>query len=258
MSMRIFLVGICGKMGRAVIERAPAHGATVAGGLDCVSGVPYPTFARAEDATVPFDAIIDFSRPETLQEVCTLARLHACPCVLATTGYGAQQEAQIEALARTVPVLKSANFSLGVQVLSFLTTQAARLLSHFDIEIVERHHNQKADAPSGTARLLCAAAETGLPYTPSYTQGRSGPRTKGEIGVHAVRGGSETGTHEVCFYGNGEHLILTHTATNRTVFADGALLAARFLLTQKPGLYGMNDLLTQAELRPSSGTTPLK
>ena len=243
--MRIFLVGICGKMGRAVIERAPAHGATVTGGLDRESGAPYPTFARAGAVNVPFDAVIDFSRPETLQEVCALARKYACPCVLATTGYSEQDEKEIEALARDVPVLKSANFSLGVHVLSYLTEQAARMLKGFDIEIVERHHNQKADAPSGTAKLLCRAAEKGLPYTPEITHGRKGtaPRGKSEIGVHAVRGGSEAGTHEVCFYGSGEHLVLTHTAASRTVFADGALLAARFLLRQKPGLYGMEDLV---------------
>ena len=232
-------------MGRAVIERAPAHGATVAGGLDRESGVPYPTFARAEDVNVPFDAVIDFSRPETLKEVRALARRYSCPCVLATTGYGTQDEKEIEALARTVPVLKSANFSLGVHVLSYLTEAAARMLNGFDIEIVERHHNQKADAPSGTARLLCAAAEKGLPYAPEITHGRTGtaPRGKNEIGVHAVRGGTVVGEHEVCFFGEDETVTLSHSARSKRVFAAGAIRAAIFLAGKPAGKYNMQDII---------------
>ena len=243
--MNVFIVGINGKMGGALIARAPYHGMTVTGGLDKDSSAPLPVFTRACEVNVPFDAIIDFSRPDSLQEVCALARKYTRPCVLATTGYSAADEETIARLAQIVPVFKSANFSLGVHVLSHLTQKAAKVLEGFDIEIIERHHNQKADAPSGTATLLCRAAERGLSYTPAYVHGRHGnaPRKKGEIGVHAVRGGTEVGTHEVCFYGESEHVILTHTATSRTVFADGALCAARFLCSKEAGLYGMDDLI---------------
>ncbi|MDE7395697.1 MAG: 4-hydroxy-tetrahydrodipicolinate reductase [Clostridiales bacterium] len=243
--MNIFIVGICGKMGRALTEQALAHGVTVTGGLDRDSSALYPVFTRADDVNVPFDVIIDFSRPQTLPKVCALAEARRCPCVLATTGYSEKEEEQIAALSKSVPVFKSANMSIGVQALAYLTEKAARILNGFDIEIVERHHNQKEDAPSGTAKMLCSAAEKGLPYAPKYAFGREGiaPREKNEIGVHAVRGGTEAGTHEVCFYGHDESLILTHRATNRTVFADGALRAARFLLAQDAGLYGMHDLL---------------
>lgn len=243
--MNIFIVGIGGKMGKAVSERATALGISVAGGLDVISSPVYPTFAHADDVNVPFDVIIDFSRPETLSDVRKLCEKTKRPCVLATTGYGKEDEETIRALSRSVPVFKSANMSLGVNVLSYLTEKAARMLDGFDVEIIERHHNQKADAPSGTAKMLCAAVERGASYTPQYTHGREGiqPRKKGEIGVHAVRGGTEVGTHEVGFYGTDERVTLTHVATNRAIFADGALKAAAFLLSQKNGLYDMNDLL---------------
>lgn len=246
--MNIFIVGICGKMGRALTDCAAMHGVTVAGGLDRVSCFSYPVFAHETQVNVPFDVIIDFSRPETLPEVCALAERRRCPCVLATTGYGEKEERAVAELSSHVPVFRSANMSVGVQALAYLTEKAARILGGFDIEIIERHHNGKQDAPSGTAKLLCRAAEKGLPYAPSYTFGREGdaPRKKGEIGVHAVRGGTETGTHEVAFYGDNESVTLTHTATSRIVFADGALRAARFLLSQDAGLYGMNDLLSAA------------
>lgn len=244
--MNIFIVGISGKMGKALCERANTYGCTVAGGLDRIPASNHLTFNTADEVNVPIDAIIDFSRPETLPEVIKLANRYLCPCVMATTGYTDAQEARIAELSKTVAVFRSANMSVGVNVISLLVQKAAQILDGYDIEVVERHHNQKADAPSGTAKMLCKSLEKGLGCSPAYRYGRdenSGKRVTGEIGVHAVRGGTVVGEHEVSFYGNDETVTISHTALSRTVFADGALRAALFLKGKKSGLYDMSDML---------------
>lgn len=243
--MNVFIVGISGKMGRALIETAPKYGMTVTGGLDKAKAKDYPTFTAASDVSVPVDVVIDFSHPETLDSVIELCEKFKCPCVLATTGYDKSQEDDIATLARKVPVFKSANMSLGINVLSLLAERAAALLEGFDIEVIERHHNQKADAPSGTAKLLCKSIEKGLGSHPEYVYGREGncKRTTGEIGVHAVRGGTIVGEHEISYCGAHEVVTLTHSAESRGVFADGALKAANWLMGKAPGLYDMSDML---------------
>ena len=243
--MQIFIVGINGKMGRVLCECAPAHGMTVSGGMDKVSQGAYPVFAAAKDVNVPVDAVIDFSRPETLPEIVALCTERNVPCVLASTGYTEKQQKEIAALARKVAVFRSENMSLGVNALSLLAEKAAAILKDFDIEIVERHHNQKADAPSGTAKVLCRALERGLPYTPSYCYGREGAckRVPHEIGVHAVRGGTIVGEHEIAFCGGDEIVTLSHSAGSRKIFADGALRAAAWLQNKQPGLYDMRDMI---------------
>ncbi len=243
--MNIFIVGINGKMGRVLCERAPELGVTVSGGLDKVSSPLYPTFTRAADVNVPVDAVIDFSRPETLGEIISLCKKYNCPCVLSTTGYRASDEQQIRKLAEKVAVFKSENMSLGVNALSILAGKAAEILKDFDVEIIERHHNQKADAPSGTAKLLCRSVEKGLAYSPDYVYGREGncKRKPHEIGVHAIRGGSIVGEHEIAFCGSDEVVTLSHSAGSRKIFADGALKAAKWLTGKKAGLYDMHDML---------------
>lgn len=243
--MNLFIVGISGKMGRVVCERAKDLGETVSGGLDRLQSDAYPTFAAAKDANVPVDAIIDFSRPDTLDEIIALCEKFRCPVVLASTGYTASDDKKIAALASRVPVFRSENMSLGVNALSLLAEKAAAILKNFDIEIVERHHNQKADAPSGTAKLLCRALERGLDYSPTYVYGREGQakRKEKEIGVHAVRGGSIVGEHEIAFCGADEVVTLSHAALSRKIFADGAIKAAQWLKTQPAGLYDMRDMI---------------
>ena len=243
--MNLFIVGISGKMGRVVCERAKDLGETVSGGLDKMQANAYPTFASAAEVNVPVDAIIDFSRPDTLDEIIALCKKFSCPVVLASTGYTPDDEAKIRKLARSVPVFRSENMSLGVNALSLLAEKAAAILKDFDIEIVERHHNQKADAPSGTAKLLCRALERGLDYSPSYVYGREGQakRKEREIGVHAVRGGSIVGEHEITFCGADEVVTLSHSALSRKIFADGAIKAAQWLKTQPAGLYDMRDMI---------------
>ena len=243
--MNIFIVGIGGKMGRALCERAGEYGDTVSGGLDRISSACFPTFSTASEVNVPVDAVIDFSRPDTLPEIISLCKLTGAPCVIATTGYTRDQEEAIKKLSESVAVFKSENMSLGINALSILAEKAASLLKDFDVEIIERHHNQKADAPSGTAKLLCRSLERGLDYAPSYNYGREGnsKRKPHEIGVHAIRGGTIVGEHEIAFCGGDEVVTLSHSAGSRRIFADGALKAAKWIKDKKPGLYDMHDML---------------
>ena len=165
---------------------------------------------------------------------------------MCATGYTERELELIEEAAKQIPVLRSANMSLGVNVLCELVRMAAKTLEGFDIEIVEKHHRMKADSPSGTAVMLYEAAqkEKGSETEPVYGRyGRTQKRTDAEIGIHAVRGGTVTGEHEVGFYGNGEQILLTHRAENRALFAQGALKAARFLADKPAGLYSMRDVV---------------
>ena len=244
--MRALIVGISGKMGKELTLRAPRFNVTVTGGIDTVTSPCCPTFSRAEDVNVAYDVVIDFSRPSTLDSVIYLCKKNLVPCVIATTGYSAQEEQKIRELSKLVPVFKSENMSLGVNVLAILAEKAAAMLENFDIEIIEKHHNQKVDAPSGTAKMLCNSIAGALNYDPEYHFGRDGnsKRTPNEIGVHSVRGGTIVGEHEVMFCGSHETVTLSHSAESRTIFADGALKAALWLKNKPAGLYNMRHLLS--------------
>ena len=171
------------------------------------------------------------------------------PAVLCTTGYNEAELQMIEEASREIPVFRSANMSLGVNVLRHLVQEAARALGEdFDVEIVERHHRMKADSPSGTALMLYDSVKdaTETLRQPVFGRyGRTAQRQPGEVGIHAVRGGTITGEHEVCFYGDGEELILTHRAEKRSLFARGALRAAAFLMDKSAGKYDMQDLIEE-------------
>lgn len=246
--IKAFVVGISGKMGLELVERAKLFGVRIMGGLDVVKASPYPTFSRVEDVDVSYDVVIDFSRPSTLDSVIYLCKKENAPCVIATTGYTAEEEQKILELSKDVPVFKSANMSVGVNVLAILAEKAAMFLKgyNFDIELIEKHHNKKVDAPSGTAKMLCRAIEGALDRDPKYRYGRSGndSRMYDEIGIHSVRGGTIVGEHEIMFCGNHETITLSHSAESRSIFADGALQAALWITTDlRPGLYDMHDLL---------------
>ena len=247
--MRIIIGGALGRMGRELTLAAEAAGVTVACGVDvayCGQNMPYPMVSGYEQVVESADVIVDFSRPDALAELLKLAKERKTPVVLCATGYTEQELQMISEAAEQIPVLRSANMSLGVNVLSELVRMAARTLEGFDIEIVEKHHRMKADSPSGTAIMLYEAAqkEKGPETEPVYGRyGRTEKRTDREIGIHAVRGGTVTGVHEVGFYGNGEQVILTHQAENRALFAQGALKAARFLEDKPAGMYSMRDVV---------------
>lgn len=247
--MRILLGGALGRMGREVTLAAKAAGVEIAGGVDVAyTGQPsdYPIVADYARAAVQADVIVDFSRPDALPELLALALDRRMPVVLCATGYTDVELGGIREAAEQIAVLRSANMSLGVNVLGELVSMAARALEGFDIEIVERHHRMKADSPSGTALMLYEAAQKARgPETEAVygRYGRTQKRTAGEIGIHAVRGGTVTGEHEVGFYGNGEQILLTHRAENRSLFAQGALRAAAFVADKPAGLYSMRDVV---------------
>lgn len=247
--MKIILSGCNGKMGQ-VIARAVAErdGCEIVAGLDRVadSTGAFPVFATA-DIDIPADIIIDFSHPAMLQTVLTLAEGRHLPVIIATTGLSDEQLAAVRALSEKVPVFFSANMSIGVNLLSALVEKAARVLGNdFDIEIVEKHHNQKVDAPSGTALMLADAAKAGLSFEPHYVYDRHSvrqKREKTEIGISSVRAGTIVGEHEIIFGGRDEVITLSHLAMSKEIFAVGALNAAAFLVGKPAGLYSMKDMI---------------
>lgn len=248
--MKILLGGALGRMGREVTLAAEAFGAEIVGGVDVAyTGQPgaFPIAVEYAQAKADADVIIDFSRPDALPELLKLAVDTKTPAVLCTTGYTDVELEAIRKAAEVIPVLRSANMSLGVNVLQQLVAMAARTLEGYDIEIVEKHHRMKVDSPSGTAIMLYdAAKEERADASPVHGRyGRTEKRTAAEIGIHAVRGGTVTGEHEVGFYGNGEQIILTHRAENRSLFAQGALKAAAYLMDKPAGLYSMQDVVKE-------------
>ena len=246
--VKIFLTGISGKMGKTICRYAEESGcASISGGLDTADAPDYPTFRRAADVNVDFDVIADFSRPQTLDEVIALSDRYERPVIIATTGYDENGMKKIEALSKRRAVLMSGNMSFGVTLLTALLEKAAAALGDgFDAEIVEKHHNQKLDAPSGTAIALADSMDEALGGTLEYTYDRSKERRKRgtkEIGISAVRGGTIVGEHEVLFAGVDEVIEFKHTAYSRSVFGKGAVEAAKFLAGKPAGRYDMSDVI---------------
>lgn len=192
------------------------------------------------------DCIIDFSRPEALTPLLDYAKYKSIPVVLATTGYTENQLKEIAKASQVLPIIQSGNMSFGIAVMCELVkSAAARLCEGFDIEIVETHHNQKVDSPSGTAIILAKSVNEGLEKPRHLTFGRHSTNAKreiNEIGMHSLRGGSVVGEHAVNFFGNDETITLTHSAQSKTMFAVGAIKAAKFLIGKPNGLYGMKEL----------------
>ena len=246
--MKILLGGALGRMGREITLAAEAAGVTIAGGVDVAyqgQMSAFPIVNGYEKVDFDFDVIIDFSRPEALPELLALAVERRKPAVLCATGYTEVELESIRKASEQVAILRSANMSLGVNVLTELVSMAARTLEGFDIEIVEKHHRMKVDSPSGTAIMLYDAAKKADSQPVHGRYGRTQKRTDAEIGIHAVRGGTVTGEHEVGFYGSGEQIILTHRAENRSLFAQGALKAASYVADKPAGMYSMRDVVLE-------------
>ncbi|MBQ3093552.1 MAG: 4-hydroxy-tetrahydrodipicolinate reductase [Clostridia bacterium] len=247
---RLIISGCNGKMGRmltaCIANRCDCE--IVAGfDINVESTAGYPVFSNPLNCNIEADAIIDFSHPSALNGVLNYAKLNALPVVVATTGLTAEQIADVRAMADNVPVFFSANMSLGISLLAELARKAAALLGgEFDVEIVEKHHNQKIDAPSGTALLLADALSEALPYEAEYVYDRHAVRQKRdtkEIGFSSIRGGTIVGEHDVIFAGRDEVITLSHSAASKEVFAVGAINAALFLVGKAPGYYSMADLV---------------
>ena len=249
--VRLILSGCNGHMGRAVANLCDADPELeVAAGIDVLGqpGGQFPVYSSPAACPVLGDVLVDFSHPSALDALLEFCLERSMPAVLATTGYSEQQLEQIGRAAGRIPVFRSANFSLGVNLLMDLVRRAAAALGEgYDVEIVERHHRRKVDAPSGTALMLADAAAQALPYQPDYIYDRHcvrQARQPREIGISSVRGGTIVGDHTVIFAGPDEVIELSHHAASREIFAAGAVRAAKFLArADRPGLYDMSSLL---------------
>lgn len=188
------------------------------------------------------DVIIDFSSPEGTIKMLEFASKEKIPAVIATTGLNEEQESKVLEYSKIIPIFKSANMSFEVALVKNLLKNLAVKLEDNDIEILEIHHNRKADAPSGTAKLLAEAINSGLEKPRNIVYGREGKREKDEIGIASLRGANIVGEHSVKFFNDFETLEITHTAHSRELFASGALKAAKFIVNQKPGLYNMDNM----------------
>jgi 4-hydroxy-tetrahydrodipicolinate reductase len=240
MALRILINGAKGRMGHALAQAAKEMGVEVAGAIDV--GDDFAT------AAAKCDVIVDFSSHAATRSVIAFAASRRKPLVIGTTGHSPPERSELLALAAKTPCVWAGNFSVGVNLLFALTRQAAGLLgADYDAEVIEMHHRFKKDAPSGTAaRLLEIILEERKLRADALRHGRSGitgERQPTEVGVHALRGGDVVGDHTVMFAALGERIELTHKASDRAIFARGALRAAQWVVTQSPGVYDMQDVL---------------
>ena len=251
MSVRIILCGACGKMGGNVLSLLENDSeAKAACGVDLYPreiGIPvYKSFSEIKEEA---DVIIDFSSPVGLQERLEYAKAHGLGIVLAATGFTAEDLALVKEYSKSVAIFKTANLSLGVNLMQALIKAAAEVLGDsYDVEIIERHHNLKKDAPSGTALMLADTINEAFDNQKRIVNGREGivgVREKSEIGMHAVRGGTIVGEHEVMFAGEDEIITISHSARSKRVFAVGAIRAAKFLFQKEAGMYEMKHLLAE-------------
>lgn len=249
---RIIVSGCNGRMG-AVVSRLceGKEDVKIVAGFDsnAVKLRDYPVYADPMEFSGEADVVIDFSATAALDNLLAYCTNRNIPCVLCTTGYSSEELVRIKNCSEFLPLFRSGNMSLGINLLTVLVKKAAYVLGEdFDVEIVERHHRMKVDSPSGTAIMLAEAAASALPYDAEYVYDRHSVRQKRgdrEIGISAVRGGTIVGEHEVIFAGNDEVLELKHAAASRNVFASGAIAAAKYMAEVKiPGLYDMSHVLS--------------
>ena len=247
--IRILLTGANGAMGQNVIDVLKEHSTIeIVAGVDRhpVVSSPFPVFETVADCNIPVDCIIDFSHYSVVPSLIEYAIMHKTPIVICTTGLTQETETLIQEAAKTIPVFRSGNMSLGINLLIALAKKASALLEDdFDIEIIEKHHNKKVDAPSGTAKMIADGINDVLKTPKTLTYGRYGNETKrtvNEMTIHAVRGGTIVGDHDVIFAGTDEVITISHNAQSKKVFAKGAVNAAQFLVTQSPGLYDMTHI----------------
>ena len=249
--VNVIMHGCNGHMGRVVTELIEKdENVQIVAGIDAYTGVQneYPVFPSIKECTVKADVIIDFAVAQAVDGLLEYAVETGTPVVLCTTGLSAEQLEKVNQASKKVAILKSANMSLGINMLMKLLQDATKILAPagFDVEIVERHHNKKVDAPSGTALALADSIKEVLGDDYYYKYDRSQERVKRdpkEIGISAVRGGTIVGVHDVIFAGEDEVIEFTHTAYSKSVFAKGAIEAAKFLAGKSAGMYDMSDVI---------------
>ena len=247
--IKAILVGACGKMGGNISECAKNDSnLKIVAGIDKINtGRDYPVFSTLSEINVEADVIIDFSNVALLDDILDYAKDKNIAAVIATTGYSDSQIEKIKEYSKIIPIFFTFNMSIGVNLLCSLAKKAADILGDdFDIEIIEKHHNQKIDAPSGTAIMLANAINSQFDDKLNYEYDRHSKRNKrpkNEIGIHSVRGGTIVGEHDVIFVGRDEVITLSHQAQSKEVFAVGAIRAAKFLYGKPAGLYDMNSIM---------------
>lgn len=249
--IKVIMHGCNGAMGQVIAGLVEQdEEITIAAGVDIHTERKngFPVYASLAEVEEEADVIIDFASAKAVDGLIAFCREKKIPVVLCTTGLSDRQLADVEEAAKETAVLRSANMSLGINLLFVLVAEAAKTLSGagFDMEIVEKHHNQKMDAPSGTALALADAMNAALDNAFHYTYDRSGRREKRdgrEIGISAVRGGSIVGEHDVIFAGKDEVVTISHTAYSKAIFAKGAIAAAKFLAGKEAGRYTMKDVV---------------
>ena len=247
----ILLNGCLGKMGRVIIDSVSQRDdCRIVAGVDykkTEEAFPFPVYDSFENVTEKADVIIDFSNPAALTGLLKYAKYKKTPLVIATTGLSDEQISAIDDTASKIPVFFTANMSIGVNLICELAKKAASVLyPDYNIEIIEQHHNQKLDAPSGTALMLANEISSVLPEKVDYEYNRHDKREKrptAEIGIHSIRGGTIVGEHEVIFAGKDEIVKISHSAMSKEIFANGAINASIYLKDKKPGLYSMKDML---------------
>lgn len=247
--MKVIINGYSGTMGQVLTKCILADEE-----LELVAGVSpvhhdpndqFSTYSSFAEVKEEADVVIDFSNPLALDGILEYCLNTKTPVVLATTGYNDEEMAKIHEAAKQIQVFLSFNMSLGVNILLKLVKEAAKNLDGFDIEIIEKHHNKKVDAPSGTAVMIANAVKEVREQSEFIygRHGRTGKRQQNEVGIHAIRGGTIVGEHSAIFAGNDEILEINHSARSKNVFAEGSIAAAKYLVNQDPGFYNMDDML---------------
>lgn len=245
--LRIIINGYSGSMGKVLTKCANEDSELeiVCGASKDDLDVPFKTYHKMSEVEELADVIIDFSHHSTIEDTLSYAIKTKTPIVIATTGFNEEELEKIKKASNIIPIFHSSNMSLGVNVLVKLVKEAAKSLNGFDIEIIEKHHNKKLDAPSGTAVMIANGVKEVLPDS-EYIYGRHGrsdKRSSNEIGIHAIRGGTIVGEHTTIFAGHDEVVEIKHSAQSKDIFAKGAIAAAKFLVKQEAGYYNMNNML---------------
>lgn len=250
--VNIILCGSNGKMGNAVINAVNKRtDCQISCGVDAFGKnthdfVTYKSFSEINEK---FDVIIDFSNPACLDDMLSYALTNKVPAIICTTGFSVEQISKINEASKIIPIFYSGNMSLGVNLLIELAKKATKVLGNdFDIEVVEKHHNLKVDAPSGTALMIADGISEELEKEPQYVYDRHNYRKKrasNEIGIHSIRGGTIVGEHDVIFAGHDEVITISHQAQSKELFAIGAINASVFIVNKEAGMYNMSDMLSE-------------
>ena len=244
--MKVLINGVNGKMGHVLLEEINKLDdiEVVAGVSKSSSNLNIPVYIEPKDIKEKIDVIIDFSTPEGSLNILEYAKDNKIPTVIATTGFTKEQQDKILEYSKTIPVFQSSNMSFEINLMCDIVAKLAKQLTNSDIEIIETHHRNKVDAPSGTALMLANSINENNEYDYVYDRHSiKQKRTDREIGISSIRGGTEVGKHTVYFFGDNESFEITHTVTSRSIFAKGAIKAAEYLINQKKGFYNMKDLI---------------